>query len=268
MVMPRQTPKTREEMFLADLESKIAHRADLIWWFTEGARNSACKRHPEFINKSFWVLPGSSQVSGEQCHPQPSKLSFGHFGSLTENRSLSTFLWGLNKWLLKNPRHRERVEVHLYGGKPDQSTQKTVQKLGVGDIVQTHGRTERSSVTGKSGRQQIQGEMSKMTCLLIPHGKGADCAEYIPSKFYDYLWAKRPIFVLSTGNPQFEKLIKDRQGWIVDFHDTDQVERAIAELVNLWESGRLDSTWKHEPISSESCVETILNKLHEVKSSY
>lgn len=265
IIMPGQTLKTREEKFLADLEAQIAKRADLVWWFTEGARNSACKRHPEFINKSFWVLPGSSQVSGNHYHPLQSKLSFGHFGSLTENRSLSSFLFGLNKWLLQNPKYRRQVEVHFYGGKPDQYTQKTIQQLGVGNIVQTHGRTERSSDTGKSGREQIQEKMRKMTCLLIPHGKGLDCAEYIPSKFYDYLWAGRPIFVLSTGNPQFEELIKDRKGWFVDFHNTDQVARAIAELVNLWESDNLDSTWKYEPISSESCVATILEQFTKIR---
>ena len=35
------------------------------------------------------------------------------------------------------------------------------------------------------------------------------CAEYIPSKLYEYLWMQRPILATAHDNPQMASLIRD-----------------------------------------------------------
>jgi hypothetical protein len=44
--------------------------------------------------------------------------------------------------------------------------------------------------------------------LLLLHGEELICAEYIPSKLYEYLWMQRPIVALVHGNPQMEDMLR------------------------------------------------------------
>ena len=260
LVTPGKPPRSRDEKFQAKLERMIARNADLAWWFTEGALKSAIERNPELERKTFSTLPGSPPRPAPADSTDSRNIRFGHFGSLTTNRSLTEFLSALASVLEDYPDDRARVEVHLYGGDPDSATQSCIKQLRLSDIVQIHGRIEISSKTGESGRSYIHRKMTEMDCLLIPHGNGVDCSEYIPSKFYDYLWANRPVFVISHGNSQFQALINKRRGWFAQSGDHKGIRRALEEVFSLWAQRRLGDRWLNEPISTESSVEQILNK--------
>ena len=260
LVAPGRAPRNRDEKFQAKLERVIAQNADLAWWFTDGALKSAIERNPGLEKKAFCILPGSLPRPTPEESTDGKKLRFGHFGSLTTNRSLSEFLSALASVIEEHPDDRASVEVHLYGSDPDSATQSCIKQLQLSDIVQIHGRIEISTKTAESGRSYIHRKMTEMNCLLIPHGNGVDCSEYIPSKFYDYLWANRPVFVISHGNSQFQALTNKRHGWFAQSGDPKDIRRALEEVFSLWAQKRLRDRWLNEPISTESSVEQILNK--------
>jgi hypothetical protein len=44
--------------------------------------------------------------------------------------------------------------------------------------------------------------------LLLLHGQEPICAEYIPSKLYEYLWMQRPILATVYSNPQMVYMLR------------------------------------------------------------
>ena len=72
--------------------------------------------------------------------------------------------------------------------------------------ITTHGRIEHDSITGKSGRERIIELMRKADVLLLLHGDYEWCAEYIPSKSYDYYWTNRPIWGITNRNPELDQI--------------------------------------------------------------
>jgi hypothetical protein len=47
-------------------------------------------------------------------------------------------------------------------------------------------------------------------CWCLFTGDDAMCAEYIPSKLYEYLWMQRPILATVHNNPQMAQLIREQ----------------------------------------------------------
>jgi hypothetical protein len=102
--------------------------------------------------------------------------------------------------------------------------------------------------------------MQQVDVLLLVHGVIPDCSEYIPSKVYDYFWAKRPVLALTWNNPQLNALILDHQGWIANNNDTQSIEAALEQVLELWQANKLPCVTA-EPVSVEAAVNQILSKV-------
>ena len=102
---------------------------------------------------------------------------------------------------------REQIELQLTGGPLDEVSEAALHKSPIRDIVRHLGRIEADPDTGLSGREQILRRMRNTDVLLLLHGTEPICAEYIPSKLYEYLWMQRPILATVYGNPQMSELI-------------------------------------------------------------
>jgi len=260
MIEPGKTEHfSRDERARAWLERKICADADSVWWFTEGAYQTALARNPQMGERGFAVLAGAEppHIKGE--HHYRETIELGHFGSLTTGRSLVPFLRALAEFIREEPRARSSIRIHVYGSSVDESSSQALRQLQLEDMVIAHGRLERDAKTGQSGREQVMRHMQECDALLLMHGADPYCAEYIPSKFYEYLWARRPVFALTHLNPQLDALVKQRQSYLAPSTDSAAV---LAELRRLW----LD--WQnrnlHEPpvgpISVGDAVQSILSR--------
>ena len=108
-------------------------------------------------------------------------------------------------------------------------------------MVRHFGRVEADTATGLSGRSQILRLMRSMDVLLLLHGTEPICAEYIPSKLYEYLWMQRPILAMVHENPQMASLLQAANHNVV--MNAQQLEVAVAKQVvlllqALWEQWR------------------------------
>lgn len=263
MVFPGKPPENRNLKFWAKLEGMICANADQVWWFTEQAHASALKRHPVLGSKGFVVLPGANPPNFQATYIKTSILSMGHFGSLSSVRSLAPFICILGDFFAKNPHWKSFFQIHCYGSPVDELTLKTLQSLNLESILVNHGRLEKDLVTGQSGREQIQIRMHQMDVLLLFQGTTPDCSEYIPSKFYDYLWAKRPIFGLTHLNPQLFQLIQSHGGYAVEITETDQVLQKMTQIFTDWEQDTLPSN-PLAPLDTQQAVQTILDHVHNL----
>jgi len=264
-----EKPKNRDAQFRQYLEKQIICRADYVWWFTEGAMHYAKGRNPNLNTQGnahgFMVLPGANPPGGSivtKVHQYSDTLNLCHFGSLTKDRSLSTILNAVSVLLKKYPQARQHIRVDAYGAPLDVLTEDAIKQYDFEDVLIAHGRLEKDSLTGKSGRERVVEKMQDADVLILLHGNDEWCAEYIPSKFYEYLWTGRPIWGIVHNNPQLDQMLLDRGAYLSHQGDIEGINMALERIWLDWEHKRL-SVPIGQPIGVHQAVATILNVVNK-----
>jgi glycosyltransferase involved in cell wall biosynthesis len=262
-----EKPRNRDARFRHYLENQLTRFADKVWWFTDGALHYAKVRNPNLNTPhnahGFVVTPGAEppgSLSSGQHHDYTSQLNLSHFGSLANDRSLSTILRALVSLFEKYPEARNRIRVNAYGAPLDSLSIEAMNQLGFSDILLSHGRLEKDPVTGKSGRERVVEKMQGADVLILLHGNDEWCAEYIPSKFYDYLWTGRPIWGITHRNPQLDQMLLDRGAYVSAEGDSEGIAMALERIWLDWQKKQLiEPVWK--PIGVDQAVKTILTNV-------
>jgi glycosyltransferase involved in cell wall biosynthesis len=258
-------PKNRDAAFRHYLEAQLTQHSNLVWWFTDGALRHAAVRNPNLNTPGnahgFMVLPGAEPpggLSAGQRHVYTEYLNVCHFGSLAKDRSLSTILKAFIPLFQKYPEARNHLRLHAYGAPLDSLTLDALNKWGFEDVFIAHGRLEKDPITGKLGRERVVEKMQGADVLLLMLGHEEWCTEYIPSKFYEYLWAGRPIWGISHRNPQLDHMLLERGSYIC-YDDSDEKVAGMLETIWLdWRKQQLTQPiWK--PIGVDQAVASILN---------
>ena len=260
-------PKNRDARFRQYLEKQIIAFANFAWWFTDGALHYAKVRNTNLNTPAgahgFMVLPGAEPprgLSGDQVHQYSEQLNLCHFGSLARDRSLATILYAIDKLLKKYPQARSQIRVHAYGAPLDVLTIEAIEEFGFEDILIAHGRLEKDPVSGKSGRELVAEKMQSADVLILLHGNDEWCAEYIPSKFYEYLWADRPIWGITHRNPQLDQMLSERGAYLSLQGNSGGINMALERIWLDWEQKCLSNP-VGKPIGVGQAVTTILNTI-------
>jgi len=247
------------------METLICRKASHAWWFTQNALDRAKERNPELADKGFLVLPGAEEPDyGGSDYQKGNTLTFNHFGGLAPNRNLSVFLKAMALWVKNHPEKKKLVKCHVYGTTLDHVSQVTMTELGLDDIVQVHGRLEYDPKTGKSGRQQVLEIMRSSGVLILLHGEGRFCEEYVPSKFYEYQWTCRPIFGFVRDNHMLEELVLEMGGSSVYADDVESAMKQIDRYFEEWEESGLPDRKTVRRYSTKGAVDKILKEIKKV----
>ena len=262
-----EKPKNRDAQFRQYLEKQICKNADLVWWFTDGALHYAKVRNTNLNTAGsahgIVVIPGAEppvSKAGDFPHAYGNKLNLCHFGSLANDRSLSTVLRAIFSLLKKYPEAREQIQVHAYGAPLDELSKDDIRNLDCGDILIAHGRLEKDPKSGKSGRERVIEKMQLSDVLILLHGNDEWCAEYIPSKYYEYLWAGRPIWGITHRNPQLDAMIEERDGYLSHEGDSVGIDMSLEKIWLDWKSQQLIKP-KLIPIGVDQAVYQILSEV-------
>ena len=114
--------------------------------------------------------------------------------------------------------------------------------------------------------EKLSHEMQSADVLILLHGNDEWCAEYIPSKFYEYLWTGRPIWGITHRNPQLNQLILDRGGYLSAEGNPGEIGLALESIWLDWQGRQLiEPRWM--PIGVEQAVRKILNFVTQKNSS-
>jgi hypothetical protein len=209
------------------------------------------------------VIPGANppgSIEGHSSHQYGQYLNLCHFGSLANDRSLSIILRAADSLFAKYPEAREHLRIHAYGAPLDRLSLEAIDQYEFSDILRAHGRLERDPTTGKSGREQVAERMQAADVLILLHGNDEWCAEYIPSKFYDYLWAGRPIWGITHRNPQLDQMLLDRGSYLSSDGDNAGINMALERIWLDWQQKQLiEPIWK--PIGVDQAVRSILSHI-------
>ncbi len=268
-----EKPKNRDAGFRHYLEKQIIKHADFAWWFTDGALHYAKVRNTNLNTAGnahgFIVFPGAEPPGGlaaAKPHLYSDTLNLSHSGSLAKDRSLSTILNALHSLFKKHPEAREKIRVHAYGAALDELTIDAIKLYDYQDVLIAHGRLEKDPNTGKSGRERVVEKMQEADVLILLHGNDEWCAEYIPSKFYEYLWTGRPIWGITHRNPQLDEMLSDRGAYLSQEGDNVGIDMALERIWLDWNERKLiEPKWK--PLGVNQAVYKILSEVQTNKES-
>ncbi|MDT7515470.1 glycosyltransferase family 4 protein [Rhodoferax mekongensis] len=265
LVMPGSEPSTAQEKMQAEVERVICTYADVAIWFTDQALASAKRRHPQLGDRGKMMLPGIDAPFKEMPPYVPGpKMVIGHFGSLSATRNLTPIISALEALVAEQPELMEKIELQLTGGPLDAVSEAAISQSSVRTMVRHLGRVEADPVTGLSGREQILRRMRSADVLLLLHGTEPICAEYIPSKLYEYLWMQRPILALVHENPQMASILYAEQHLVVKTGAGESAPKIHQKMREAVET--LHGAWRSEnPVShgairytTRECVNGIL----------
>ncbi len=260
LVMPGSTPTNPQERMQAEVERIICTHADVAIWFTDQALASARRRHPQLGDRGRMVLPGvDAPFDVVQPYVRGDKLRIGHFGSLSATRNLVPFIAAMEILVSSRPELRSMVELQVTGGPLDSVSQAYLAQSPVQDMVRHLGRIEADPVTGLSGREQILRRMRSMDVLLLLHGTEPICAEYIPSKLYEYLWMQRPILATVHGNPQMAGLLRQQGHEVVE--DGDSFVNVLEDMMERWRLNSLPDSGQASPYTTQAAVQRLQEAL-------
>ena len=252
--------------FARKLEARICERADVAVWFTEEALAQAKARHPALGERGHAMIPGADAPRGlREAYRPGAHFVIGHFGSLSPTRHLGVFAEALRRLIDKEPALARVVRLEIYGSELDSISREALAALPR-DVVHVHGRLERDAETGESGRDRVVKRMNAVDCLLLLHGTEPSCAEYIPSKLYEYLWTQRPIVALVWRNPQMRRMLEDLDHTVVAADDAATLEPALAWLVSRWRRGDLGDSGRASPYTVEAAVRQLVGWAREART--
>lgn len=211
------------------------------------------------------LLPGAEPPGGltaMEPHVYSDKLNLCHFGSLANDRSLSTILEALASLIKKHPEAQDLIRVHAYGAPLDSLTNDAIKKFGFENVLLAHGRLEKDPITGKSGRERVNEKMQAADALILLHGNDEWCAEYIPSKYYEYLWTGRPIWAITHRNTQLDQMLEERGGYLSHEGDAGGIAIALERIWLDWQEKQLIQP-KWEPIGVDQAAYKILSEVQD-----
>jgi glycosyltransferase involved in cell wall biosynthesis len=260
LVMPGSTPKTSQERMQAEVERMICSDADVAIWFTEQALASARRRHPQLGERGKMMLPGiDAPFKVLPPYVPGRKMVIGHFGSLSASRNLTPIIFALETLVAQRPELREQIELQLTGGPLDTVSRAAIDQSSVGSMVHHLGRIEADPVTGLSGREQILRRMRNADVLLLLHGTEPICAEYIPSKLYEYLWMQRPILATVHRNQQMVELLKEQRHDVVN--GDDSFIKTLEAMIDRWMSLGLPDNGQASPHTTQAAAQQLRESL-------
>jgi hypothetical protein len=141
-------------------------------------------------------------------------------------------------------------------------TTESIKTLGFETVLQAHGRLEKDPLSGKSGRERVIEKMQSADVLILLHGNDEWCAEYIPSKFYEYLWTGRPIWGITHRNAQLDRMLEDQGAYLSHEGDEMGIAMALERIWLDWQSKRLNEP-SCRPIGVDQATYKILDAIQE-----
>ena len=280
LVMPGSTlqrgrPNAQQRM-QAQVERSICSHASAAVWFTEQALASARQRNPQLGARGHMLLPGiDAPFQTLPPHATGAYFTVGHFGSLSPTRNLGPFIAALESLRERRPDLVTATQLHVTGGPLDAVSAALLERSPVRDCVRHFGRIEADPASGLSGRAQILQRMRAADVLLLLHGEEAVCAEYIPSKLYEYLWMQRPILATAYRNPQMAGLLREQGHAVIETGNEERdgatpataaLAAALEQLYDRWRSDGLPDSGRLSPYTTAAAVARLLSFVH-VKNS-
>ena len=162
--------------------------------------------------------------------PRPELPTFSYVGSLYDAHSPEPFLQALQRLLAERPALRGTFRVRLVGSGAARVTQQVL-GLGLDDTVEVRAPVPHAEAVALQRSSHA---------LLLFLTVDSDHSTFIPSKLFEYIAARRPIFAVTRGGA-LQRLLarRDITPWVYSPADADGIVAGLADLVERATRGSL-----------------------------
>lgn len=203
------------------------------------------------VNHMAEIIPHIGYRLNEK--PQADGFDLVHAGKLGANfvewRSSKGLLTGVAKFLRSHPEARKMTRLTLVGPE-DKEIQSITAQLELNDVVR--------SVGWVSYEQSLKYIDSASVCILVE--KEMNEGVYFPSKFVDYIAARKPVLALSPSVGVIEDMMPTQGLVRVDPDDEYAVARALGDFYKHFIERSLDAVTPTEEFVSQFDPQTIAKK--------
>ena len=214
------------------MEARVVRVADLVVVSTDIAAEYLRETYPDRADAIVVVTNGFDPCDFPPATPpdrnDPMRIAHtGSFASSHAARSPQTIFGALQLLLEQDPHWVRRLRLELYG-QLNTAERHAAQSLCEAGMVQLYGHCSHEQVL------RVQQEADLL--LLVDHPR-LHPASNVPTKFYEYLGARRPILAV-CGTGMVSRLIeRTSAGWCVSHGDSKGAAAAIAEAYHRRSQG-------------------------------
>ena len=177
-----------------------------------------------------------------------------HIGSLQKGRN-PRVLWEVLKELAdEDKKFNEFLEIQLIGSISNEIDQ-SIKHYGLKKYIYFNKHI--------SHQQSLEMQCSSMLLLLIEENSSIKSG-IIPAKFFEYLYAERPIVAIGPENWDVKKLMDDtKSGEVFSYQDKTALKKHISEAFKKYQRGKLNIKSKNLDQFSRKTLTQNLIKLLE-----
>ena len=233
-----------------DLEKKVLNSADQLIV-------TSFQTQQEFQEKTD--TPVELITNGYENWEKPDDLSLSdnftllHIGSLQKGRN-PRVLWEVLKELADDDiKFNEFLEIQIIGSISNEINQ-SIKHYGLKKYTYFNKHI--------SHQQSLEMQSSSMLLLLIEENAQLKSG-IIPAKFFEYLYAKRPIVAIGPENWDVEKLIHEtKSGQVFSYQDKTTLKKHISEAFKKYQKGKLNIKSKNlEQFSRKKLTKNLIKLL-------
>ncbi len=180
---------------------------------------------------------------GNESETYPGFL-FHHIGSMNKDRNPHNFWKALAELCREIPGFAGDLKVRLTG-KNDVSVLKSIQENGL---------EKQTEIVEYMDHEKVIESLRKSPILLLPLNDTPNTLGIIPGKLFEYLAAKRPVFVIGSLTGDTSRIVHElKAGTVAGFGDYAMTKKLIREYYDKFKNGQLK-------ISSEELINSYSRK--------
>lgn len=193
---------------------------------TDVLRDSLLEAHGAALASRCTIIHNSFDEADYATPPPPlpELPTFTYVGSLYEAHSPEPFLLALQRFLQQRPQARGQFQIRLVGSGASRVAQRVLQ-MGLDDMVDVRSPVPHAEAVALQREAHV---------LLLFLTVDSEHSTFVPSKLFEYIAARRPIFAVTRGGA-LRRLLEGRDvtPWIFAPDDVQAMADGMAELLDL-----------------------------------
>jgi hypothetical protein len=212
--------------FHSTTESRLFDKADLICLSSERAIEAYKKTYPQFKAK-FFYSPNVYDEEGALNPPQKSKktLNICYTGGLAGRRSPMPIIRAFQELYEHDAELCKNVKLH-FAGPFDRRNRKILQESGLPFLINHGLLSYKKSI-------ELQAESDLLLLIDTPVNDPSHSL-FFPSKFLDYLQARRKIIALTYEGSPIDSVMKEEHGFKAYYGNEGQLNSILKKLLHAF----------------------------------
>jgi glycosyltransferase involved in cell wall biosynthesis len=242
-----------------EMEADVVREANRLIFVTQQVSDMVMRKYPDAWKEKAQVITNSyaPEQNNSPVAPSPrhKKLRMVYTGTFYGIRTPIPLFRALQRLQEKRPLDQQ-LEIHMIGSVPAKyGYQQAVLDYGLERIVSFKGLMS----YGASKVAKVEADV-----LLVIDAPSQEDSMFLPSKLIEYLPLQKPLLGLTPLKGAAADLLRRLDARVVPPDDVEAIERAVGDVLDEWQSGKLPLSPHHAQIMEAFDVRNTAKQLADV----